>query len=76
MPTSTNITNLKINELTEAQYDTAVQQGIIGVNELSVITDADYATINDNSTSSLTETWSASKLNTTIGNIETLLAQI
>ena len=33
-------------------------------------------TINDSSTTSLTETWSANKLNTTIGNIETLLAQI
>lgn len=41
MPTSTNVTNLKINELTEAQYDTAVQQGIIGANELSILTDAD-----------------------------------
>mgnify|MGYP007133703161 CR=1 FL=1 len=40
MPTSTNVTNLKINELTEAQYDTAVQQGIIGANELSILTDA------------------------------------
>lgn len=45
MPTSTNVTNLKINELTEAQYDTAVQGGVIGVNELSVITDANYATM-------------------------------
>ena len=43
MPTSTNITNLKINELTEAQYDTAVQGGVIGVNELSIITDLDEA---------------------------------
>lgn len=43
MPTSTNVTNLKINELTEAQYDTAVQGGVIGVNELSVITDLDDA---------------------------------
>jgi len=41
MPTSTNVTNLKINELTEAQYDAAVQGGVIGVNELSVITDLD-----------------------------------
>ena len=39
MPTSTNVTNLKINELTEAQYDAAVQGGVIGANELSVITD-------------------------------------
>lgn len=40
MPISTNVTNLKINELTEAQYDTAVQQGVIGANEISIITDA------------------------------------
>lgn len=45
MPTSTNITNLKINELTEAQYDTAVQQGIIGNNELSIITDVVDGTV-------------------------------
>lgn len=32
--------------------------------------------INDNSTSSLTETWSANKLNTMIGDVETLLSQI
>lgn len=43
MPTSTNVTNLKINELTEAQYDTAVQGGVIGANELSIITDLDDA---------------------------------
>ena len=41
MPTSTKVTDLKINELTEAQYDTAVQQGIIGANELSILTDAE-----------------------------------
>lgn len=40
MPTSTNVTNLKINKLTEAQYDAAVQQGIIGANEISILTDA------------------------------------
>lgn len=34
------------------------------------------AQINDNSTTSLTETWSASKLNTMIGDVETLLSQI
>lgn len=33
-------------------------------------------TINDNATTSLTETWSANKLTTVIGDIETLLAQI
>lgn len=41
MPTSTNVQNLKINELTEAQFDVAVQGGIIGENEISIITDAD-----------------------------------
>lgn len=41
MPTSTNVQNLKINELTEAQFDAAVQGGIIGENEISIITDAD-----------------------------------
>lgn len=39
MPTSVDVKNLKINKLTEAQYDTAVQGGVIGENELSVITD-------------------------------------
>lgn len=33
-------------------------------------------TIDDNSTTSTTESWSASKLNTMIGDIETLLSQI
>ena len=41
MPTSTNVTNLKINELTEAQYDAAVLAGTIGPNEISIITDAE-----------------------------------
>lgn len=35
-----------------------------------------FTTINDNSTNSLVETWSASKLNTMIGDVETLLSQI
>ena len=39
MPTNTNVENLKINQLTEAQYDAAIQQGIIGANEISIITD-------------------------------------
>lgn len=39
MPTSVTVNDLKINELTEAQYDVAVQGGVIGENELSVITD-------------------------------------
>ena len=41
MPTSTDVTNLKINRLTEAQYDAAVQSGTITANELSIITDLD-----------------------------------
>ena len=45
MPTSVDVKNLKINKLTEAQYDTAVQGGVIGENELSVLTDVNYATI-------------------------------
>ena len=41
MPTNTDVTNLKINTLTKAQYDTAVQGGVIGANEISIITDLD-----------------------------------
>ena len=41
MPTSIDVTNLKINTLTEAQYDAAVQTGVIGENEISIITDLD-----------------------------------
>lgn len=36
----TNVKNLKINKLTQAQYNDAVQSGVIGENELSIITDA------------------------------------
>lgn len=50
MPTSVDVKNLKINKLTEAQYDTAVQGGVIDENELSVLTDVDYATIDIPST--------------------------
>lgn len=60
-----------------AKADTAIQsvktinnQSIVGTGNIEV------ATIDDNSTSSLTATWSANKLNTTVGNIETLLAAI
>lgn len=41
MPTSTTLNSLKINKLTEAQYDTAVQQGVIGANDISFLIDAD-----------------------------------
>ena len=45
MPTSVDVKNLKINKLTEAQYDTAVQGGVIGENELSVLTDVELEQI-------------------------------
>lgn len=48
MPTSVDIKNLKINKLTEAQYDAAVQGGVIGENELSVLTDAELEQIQVN----------------------------
>ena len=47
MPTSTKVKNLNINELTEAQYDAAVQGGVIGANELSVLTDVEYVEPSD-----------------------------
>lgn len=39
MPISTDVTNLKVNVLTQAQYDTAVEAGTITANEISLITD-------------------------------------
>ena len=52
----------------------------VTVNGVSVVSGSvaaiTCATIDDTSTSSQTATWSASKLNTTIGNIESLLAAI
>lgn len=47
MPTSTTVKGLNINELTEAQYDAAVQGGVIGPNELSVLTDVSYVEPSD-----------------------------
>ena len=41
MPTTTKVKTLKINRLTEAQYDAAVQAGQIGENEISILTDVD-----------------------------------
>ncbi len=40
MPTSTDVASLKINQLTSAQYNAAVQGGVIGEYELSILTDA------------------------------------
>lgn len=67
---------------TGAEWDDAQGGGIsdVTVNGTSVVSGGvaaiTCATIDDTSTSSLTATWSASKLNTTIGNIESLLAAI
>lgn len=47
MPTNTTVKGLNINELTEAQYDAAVQGGVIGPNELSVLTDVSYVEPSD-----------------------------
>lgn len=68
MPTSTNVTNLKINELTEAQYDSAVLDGTIGVNELSVITDASPVSVN--TTATLTSAgWSGGSQTVTVTGV-------
>ena len=45
MPTIVDVKNLKINKLTKQQYDLAVQGGVIGENELSVITDEEYTSM-------------------------------
>ena len=45
MPSSTILNSLKINKLTEAQFDAAVQQGVIGANDLSILIDADNPNI-------------------------------
>ena len=47
MPTSTKVKNLNINELTEAQYDSAVLGGVIGANELSILTDVSFVEPSD-----------------------------
>ena len=45
MPTNVKVDDLKINKLTKAQYEAAVQGGTIGEYELSVLTDDNtYAT--------------------------------
>lgn len=62
MPTSVDIKNLKINKLTEAQYDAAVQGGVIGENELSLLTDV------GDLTNKLDKITAANKLYGTNGN--------
>lgn len=70
MPTSVNVTNLKINELTEAQYDTAVQGGVIGANELSILTDAD-AVIGVNTTATLAVAdWSSNTQTVSVSGVK------
>lgn len=55
MPTSTQVQDLKINRLTEAQYDTAVSGGVIGENELSILTDASLSTVESVSGTTVTQ---------------------
>lgn len=69
MPTTTNVTNLKINELTEAQYDTAVQGGVIGANELSVLTDVDYTTMTTTTGTLAVTDWSNSSQTITVNGV-------
>ena len=40
MPTNTHVSDLKINKLTQSQFNTAVAQGTIDSTQLSIITDA------------------------------------
>ena len=48
MPTAdTNVKELIINELTKAQYEAAVQAGLINDNELYMVTDESYPTMED-----------------------------
>ena len=69
MPTSVDVLNLKINTLTEAQYDTAVQQGVIGANELSLITDATSATVPSTMPVLLAANWSSSTQTVTVNGV-------
>lgn len=50
MPTSTTLSTLNINKLTRAQYDAAVQGGVIGPTDLSIITDEGFEAIPQYST--------------------------
>ena len=47
MAIDTNVKELIINELTKAQYDAAVQEGLINENELYMVTDENYPTMDD-----------------------------
>ena len=48
MPTTdTQVQELIINQLTEAEYNAAVQAGTINENELYMVTDVQYPTMND-----------------------------
>jgi hypothetical protein len=69
MATSVNVLNLKINTLTEAQYDAAVQQGVIGANELSMITDATSATVPSTMPVLLAANWSNSSQTVTVSGV-------
>lgn len=45
MPTSTKLSGFNINKLTKAQFDAAVQGGIIGSTDISLITDEDFEAV-------------------------------
>jgi len=59
MPTSTDVSNLKINQLTTAQYNTAVSGGTIGQYELSFLTDATMTLFQSASATLATNAWSS-----------------
>lgn len=50
MPTSTTLSTLNINKLTRAQYDAAVQGGVIGHTDISIITDEGFEAVPQYST--------------------------
>ena len=50
MPTSTTLSTLNINKLTRAQYDAAVQGGVIGPTDISIITDESFEAVPQYST--------------------------
>ena len=88
-PTVTDVKKLIINLLTSSDYQALVNSGQVSPTELYMTTDELYATqdwvtqqgfltqaVDDNSTTSTTLGWSASKLNGIIGDIESTINAI
>ena len=71
MPTSVDVQNLKINKLTQAQYDYAIANDLIGPYELSMITDTEYATISEPSTppTLLAANWVSNEQTINVSNV-------